>query len=684
MASSVNEAQLSYHLYLEYASAREDWARNAAEDEDFYLGKQWTDDEIKRITEKGMAPLSVNRVMPVIQHEVSIFLANRPSARYYPMEDGDVATAALFNTLYDYIWQNSNGDQQSISAALDYFALGACYFQVFIDRYADDGNGEVLWKNIPVWDVYPDPNSREPDLSDAKYVIVSRLIDRSALKFMYPDKASAIDKAPGEDGPAADRPSMNPDYEGASISISDIQFTESIGNEQKVRIIERHELVRRKLAKIIDSVNGSIMVVEPNMVDKDRLPPGTRLQWIWRTHERVTVSLDKDVMLYQYENDVPYYTIVPAFLHHRRNPYPKGDVSVMKGLQQETNKRRSIMIHNATLSGNYRIMAEKNSIQNKAEWEREGSKPGFILEYVVGSSGQPPREMLPQALPTAWIQLEQEAKADMEYSVSVFAHQMGSNFNAPETYRGLLALEENGQKRIQHKARALNLAYRNMGRIIMRMAQRVYRSPKVLRVVGNSSQEINETLINHFALNENGEKIEKFNDISIGKYDLVVLDGTSMPTNRMAMLSIYMDLYQLGVVDKYEVIKKTDIIDRDELLQRVGEVSNMQAQLSQMEEAIKSTDGLNQTLRRQLQQAMVQIEALKGSEEIKEEVATTRSHQALMRERTTHALALLKEKQAMRERQADQNLKIFLEKQKLEVEKTKLDLRAKAKEAKSE
>lgn len=676
MASAMSEATLSYELWQDYSSKREEWAKRAAEDEDFYMGRQWTDEEIGKLQERGMAPIVVNRIMPIIQQEVSTFLATRPYARYFPMEDGDVRVASIFNTMFDYVWQGSDGDRHAINAALDFFTIGAGYLQVYVDRYADWGNGEVRWRRLVPWDVYPDPNSRETDLSDARYIIVSRLVERSSLLYMYPDKADAIAKAETEDGPAADRPPGNSSLENDVISISDYTFNQTGEESSKIRLIERHELIRKPMIKVIDLVNGSVTVHDPKVFNPEGVQ-GIRIQKVWKTQEKVTITAGKGVKLFTYVNDIPMYSIVPAYLHHRGTPYAMGDVGVTKGQQQEINKRRSIVMHNSTLAGNYRMMAEKGSITNRYEWETQGSRPGFVLEYIRGTNGDPPREMLPQPLPPGVVQLEQEAKQDLEYTVSVFAHQMGSTSDAPNTYRGLLALEENGQKKIHQKAKPLNLAFRNVGRLIMYFAQRTYKAPKMVRVVGDTSKGLVETMINEIVVDESGQNISRMNDITVGKYDLMVMDGTTMPSNRMAMLNLYMEMYQMGIVDKAEVIKKTDILDREELLQRVGEVQQMQAQVAQMEEAMKNTEGLNQTLRRQLQQAMVKLEAVKGAQSVKDEVTLTKTHQKLTRDRMDDSLKILKEKQKLREAEADLAIQAFMDRQKIELEKAKLDAKKK-------
>jgi hypothetical protein len=653
MARALSDAVLSWELFQDYDRERGSWIEQAANDEDFFFGKQWTDQEIKTLTEKGMAPLVVNRTMPVIQQEVAIFLAKRPSFKYFPADDyGDVDTAKIFSDCAQHVWHISNGDSQYQQCIQDYFVTGAGYMQAYVDPYADEGRGEVLIKSVPIWDVYPDPNSREIDLSDARFVLVSRLIPKKTLMMMYPDKESAIKQIPTEEGPVSDHPGGNPNtdmYHSESIT----NYVESVGDNEKVRVIERYQKVRKKKYKIMDRATGKVYKVDkkPDSAALDAESSEIRAIPIYETRIEVVVTASNTTTLDKYTLKTPIYPVVPFYLHHRRNPYPCGDVMIIKGMQQETNKRRSILIHNATLSGNYRIMAEKNSIANKEEFERKGSQPGFILEYL-NTGGEPPKELLPQQLPAAWIQLEQEGKADIEYALSVFAHQMGSGADAPDTYRGLLALEEKGQQKIQHKARHARQALRNLGLVTLHLIQQTYSPQKIIRVVGEENEKVRQTVVNQIEVDPFTGETRTINDLTVGSYDLMVGDGTSMPTNRMAMLQQYLEMYQLGIVDKAEVIKKTDIEDREAMLDRMGEVQQLQAQLSQLEESLKDLEGLNQTLRRNLQQQEIHAGAQKVMMAGERELMQTQAAEQLKRQRLKDELNLLQEKIALAERSA--------------------------------
>jgi TolA-binding protein len=89
------------------------------------------------------------------------------------------------------------------------------------------------------------------------------------------------------------------------------------------------------------------------------------------------------------------------------------------------------------------------------------------------------------------------------------------------------------------------------------------------------------------------------NDISRGTFDVVVVTGSTLPTNRYAQLEMYMDAYEKGIIDKTEVLKKTEVFDVEGVLSRTDTVGQLQAQTQQMEEEIKELKGDLQTRERE-------------------------------------------------------------------------------------
>lgn len=663
-------AQRVFRMWRDFDEKRLPWAKETANDEDFFLGNQWTAAQIHELGQRGMAPIVINRIMPVILQEASTITSRKPQFRALPREDGDVKIAAMWSDILAYIHHISDGDTELSQAARDYFVMGAGYLHVYVDHIADDGRGEVKFQSLPVWDVWVDPNSRKIDCSDARAIIVSREITEESLIYLYPEKKDFIRKSASSGaGLATNRPQANPLQTDSGIPLDYYQFyPTNVGGARTLRIFDCYEKILVPHVRIYHKYTGQVVTMPEDQWAGTFSSPAFRVERFYRPRVRLTQTIGATDLLHEVMLPTSHYPVVPAFLHHTRTPFPKGDVSVAKGMQQELNKRHSVNMHNATLAGNMKLSAEEGSLSNEAEYEAYGTRPGFILKHRKGFN--PPTPWYPQALPNSWYQMEMDDKNNIEYALSVFAHMMGSNVDAPETYRGLLALEEAGNKKIQHKARNFHSAVRQVGLVCMDYARALYTQPKLMRVAGESRQEFAEIWINSREVDVLTGEIRTNNDISVGQYDLVIVEGSSMPTNRAALLNLYLDMFQIGIVDREEVIKKTDIVDREGLLQRMSEIAQLQQQVQMVDAENKNLIGLNQTLRRQSQQLEVHLGASRGLETMRDEVRQTQMEQRLTRARMSDAvknltaeLTLAKKKVELDGRQVIAEMNIEREKQ---------------------
>ena len=96
-------------LYQDYSKARDLWARNAKEDKEFRLGKQWTEEQKNVLEGRGQAPIVVNRIHPAVETAKAMITANRPSFRCAAREDSDNRVARVMSELLAYMYDISDG-----------------------------------------------------------------------------------------------------------------------------------------------------------------------------------------------------------------------------------------------------------------------------------------------------------------------------------------------------------------------------------------------------------------------------------------------------------------------------------------------------------------------------------------------------------------------------------------------
>ncbi len=347
-----------------------------------------------------------------------------------------------------------------------------------------------------------------------------------------------------------------------------------------------------------------------------------------------TCSAGDDVFLYEYTLPMQEYPIIPIPYMYTGTPYPMSAVTPLIGKQQEINKAHQIMLHNANLASNLRWMYEEGAVPEE-EWEKYSSAPGALLKYRQGFAT--PTPIMPAPINNAFYTVVQEGKADAEYISGVPSAMMGFAQDQAETYRGLLANDEFGTRRLKAwMGSVVEPALEHLGRCFQMRAQNHYSVEKVFRIVqpeaGQSPQEQEkEVRINVQLYNDYGDVIGKFKDYASARFDVRVVAGATMPVNRWALLEEYFKWFQAGLIDDIAMLAETDIRNKKQVMERKSVYSQLQGQVSSMEEAIKDKDGTIETLQRQLVQAGIKMKVGDASNEIRKDVLQTEAQQKLLR-----------------------------------------------------
>tara|TARA_R110002020_G_scaffold97_1_gene499 strand:+ start:1110 stop:3413 length:2304 start_codon:yes stop_codon:yes gene_type:complete len=350
-----------------------------------------------------------------------------------------------------------------------------------------------------------------------------------------------------------------------------------------------------------------------------------------------------DKVLYEkvLPSTVTEYPVVPFHYKWTGTPFPISAVAPLIGKQQEINKAHQIMVHNASLGSSLRWIYEEGSIDSET-WEKYSSSPGALLPIRPGVT--PPTVVQPAPLSNAFFSIVQEGKQDVEYLAGIYSSMMGDSGGASETYRGMLALDEYGTRRIkQWMSTSIEPALKQLGQVILSYSQATYTANKRFRIIQPSAiQEGKDQEINIPIYNDMGEAIGKSMDISAIKFDIRIISGSTLPVNRWAYLEELKQLMQLGVVDDIAVLAETDLKNKDKIVQRKSLYSQLQGQVQQLSDAIKDKDGTIETLERQLVQAGIKgkvmqadIEINKKKEQVKskmdKEFTQTEGEQKLLR-----------------------------------------------------
>ena len=340
-----------------------------------------------------------------------------------------------------------------------------------------------------------------------------------------------------------------------------------------------------------------------------------------------------DKLLYEQvlPETVEEYPVVPFHFKWTGTPYPISAVSPLVGKQQEMNKAHQIMVHNASLGSSLRWMFEEGSIDAEL-WEKYSAAPGALLPVRPGV--ERPTPVMPAPLSNAFFSIVQQGKSDMEYLAGIYASMQGDTQQQHETFRGMLALDEYGTRRIkQWMKNAIEPGLKQMGKVIQQFSQAVYTAEKRFRIIQPNAIAEGKTVdINVPIYNDMGEAIGKSMDYSSAKFDIRIVAGSTLPVNRWAYLEELKQLMQLGVVDDIAVLAETDLRNKENIVKRKSLYSQLQGQVQQLSETVKDKEGTIETLERQLVQSGIKGKVMQAEMELtkKKEQAKTRTEKEFL------------------------------------------------------
>jgi hypothetical protein len=295
--------------------------------------------------------------------------------------------------------------------------------------------------------------------------------------------------------------------------------------------------------------------------------------------------------------DIEDYPIVTIMNRHNRNPYPMSDVRFIKPIQEYINKITSLIIAHASSSTNTKLLIPRGSM-NRKQLEEEWSRAGTGVIEFDPELGQPVVAG-PVPLPNELYKNREDAKQSIYHILGIHPLQHGDPSSAPSTYKGTVAIDEYSQRRIKSKLDDIEASLNQMGKVIVSLIQQTYSDEKIIRVMKPDGTE-RETTINSPIYDDlTNEIIGRANDVTIGQYDLIVVSGGTLPSNRWARFDYYMSLYEKGIIDQQEVLEQTEVADTEGVLRRTSMLQQLQAQVQEQEEKIKELEGDLQTAQRE-------------------------------------------------------------------------------------
>ncbi len=447
-----------------YDHWHEDWKFGHA---DARNGYQWDADMAKSRAIDGVVSLTINKTRQHCLQVINALTQADTSIKFTAVSNEATEKAAeAMEGIVRHIEYVSNARSIYRRAIEQQVYGGLGYWRVITD-YADGEtqDQDIFLRSVPdPTRVYLDPDTTEPDGSDARFAFIFDQIPVAEFERLYPDATT-------------DKDTFGVMWSGAQ-------------NERVVTIVEYfRKVTRRERVFFLDTgkaAYSSDLPAEMRQMLRDNDTPSRMVE----THE---IQWFKCVGREVLEKTIwpgDYIPIVPVFGEVTKIDDifdSAGHVRAMIDAQRQYNYMRSAATQAIGLQSKTPFIGPVEAISGlETYWESANRANYAILPYNgYDSQGRPiapPARAPAPMMPQAYIAGTEAAAMDMQMVSGQFEAAMGE----PSNERSGVAIQQRqmaGEQGADHFKQAFEMALRLTGKILLNLIPRIYTAKRVLRIL---------------------------------------------------------------------------------------------------------------------------------------------------------------------------------------------------------
>lgn len=572
-------AQLNWDRYVRARDAgHTDYIAIAKRCNDFYMGNQWSEEDIAALKEQNRPYLTVNRILPTINTILGEQVNKRAQINFVPKHDSSPELAQVLNKVAIQIMDNNNFDYVETQVFEDGIIEERGYFDCRMS-FDDNIHGEVRITSVDPRTVVLDPDAREYDPDTWSEVVVSKWMTIDEIELTY-----GKDKVKELKGLAINSSGLGMDsiqYEGEE-TFGDLEPEHAANCPEelydingrkisKIRVIDRQYRKMSKIRLFVDMSNGDTRPV-PESWDEERVQMMRESLGLQITNKfvrriRWTVTADTVVL---HDDWSPYerFTIVPYFPYFRRGK-PFGVVRNLLSPQEQYNKIKSQELHIVNTTANSGYMVQQGSLTNMTadQLAQNGAKTGTVIEYAPNA--QPPAKIQPNQIPTGLDNIGKKSAQDIK-DISGISDAMLGTEAREVSGRAIEAKLSRGMVQIQVPFDNLNRTRTLLARHMLELIQQYYTDHRVLRITDRLDMAKTE-MVEVNAPDPTGGVL---NDLTLGEYDVTVTDVPSRATYNDAQFVEALSMREAGImVPDHVVIQYSHLENKHELVEQMKQMT---------------------------------------------------------------------------------------------------------------
>jgi hypothetical protein len=503
----------------------------ALDDLKFAGGDQWpVEIQNSRLLE-SRPYLTINKIDAYCRQITNQQRQQRPRIKAHGMNDqSDEKVAEIITGICRHIENQSDADAAYDNAFDFAVRMGWGFWRITHDYPRPDSfDQEIYIKRIEnPFMVYFDPNSNEPDGSDAEKCLITEVISKESFRKMYP----------GADDGGGFTPRGTGDSQSEWITREDIRVAEYFYTERK----------RMKLLLLSDGTT----------VYEDEKPSEVVMQdaGIYVVSKRETIKkqikwckLTGMQILEQRDWAGSYIPVVPVYgqqliVDSKKKKF--GLTRMAKDPQRMYNFWSTALTESVALAPKAKfLLAEGQDEGHEMEWNTANIKSMPVLRYKQtdseGRMAPVPTRIQPEPPPAGMVTALQGLDGDLKAVVGIYDPTQLPNGN--QSGKAINGMQQQSDMTNFHYYDNLTRSIRQTGRIILDLIPHIYDKERVLRIIGADGKGELVTL-NQRAMNDQGVE-EILNNVTVGQYDVVMETGPGYSSKRAEAVDSMVQMLQV-------------------------------------------------------------------------------------------------------------------------------------------
>jgi hypothetical protein len=582
-------------------------------DLEFEDGQQWPTDIYNQRKVSRRPTLTINHTRAMVKRVVNNMRMQRPRIKVHPVSDGaDVDLAQKIGGLIRHIEQRSEGATAYDIGGESAVKMGWGYWRVLSEYIAEDSFEQEL-KIAPVrnpFTVYMDPGSILPAGEDAEWCIITEKMKRSEFERKYPDVLQQEWRDGGQGN-------MSLDWE----------------THEEIRLAEYFRIVKKKdeLVKLTTGENVYASEMQDgqqaarNLRGDEIRRPSYRRQLEWHRLNGATVVESVELP----GKWIPVIRCEGNVMDLNGLIRRKGMVRDLIDVARMVNYWRTCETEVIALAPRAPWIGTVNQFDGHPEWNDANQTPYSKLTYTPDFIEQPdgsktplppPTRIEPVQVPAGFVQAAESAFKDLMILAGM-PHEPGQD--APgqvvsgKALRARQALSDIGHfQYYDNQTKSIC----HTGRILLDLIPYYYSEQRMQRIIGEDGVPAAQQQPGQPPVDPDIAKIK--NDLTVGRYDVVMDTGPGFETKRLEAVDSMLDLMRTPLgepivkVGADVMVRQMDFPGASDLADRLAPMTPQGLQKT-IEQLPKAAQGIVTAMQTQLQQAQQHIQGLEQELKLK-------------------------------------------------------------------